>query len=73
MLLYIVTSKSENRDSSGNLEWATANFHGVFTSEDMANAIADKYDGIVTESYLDMERSNKVVLQDWNVVWSREN
>jgi hypothetical protein len=73
MLLYIVTSKSENRDSSGNLEWATANLHGVFTNEDRANAIADKYDGIVTESYLDADRPNKVVLQDWNVVWSREN
>jgi hypothetical protein len=70
MLVYMVTSKSESRDINGNLEWATTNLHGVFTDEDRAIAIADKYDGTIVESYVDEEKISKVVLQTWNVDWS---
>jgi hypothetical protein len=71
MVVYLVTSKSESRDIAGNLEWATTNFHGIFTNEDRAIAIADKYDGAIIEAHVDMENMSKLVVQTWDVAWSR--
>lgn len=66
MQVFIVTTKSEERNSSGVLLRATANLHGIYTSEAIADGMVTKYNGTKTSVYLDDEQSKKV-LQTWVV------
>jgi len=55
MQLYIVTSKSVDRDEIGRLQYAHVTVHGVFSHLEDAVAMASKYDGAVKEVFQDKE------------------
>jgi hypothetical protein len=64
MYVYLVTSAAQERDSDGTILAVKARTFGVFTSEEHANALADRYNGTVQELVLDREVGG-TVLQSW--------
>ena len=55
MELYLVSKASQEESRTGVVEAAETNVFGIFTTEDRADAIAEKYDAHVTEFVADKE------------------
>lgn len=62
MQVFIVTSLAKEENPVGNILKAMCRCQGVFTSESMANAVAEKYGGGVASFYLDNEDEGRVLL-----------
>jgi hypothetical protein len=64
MILYLVTSAAQEKDSIGTILAVKARTFGVYTSEEHADAMAEKYNCTVKEMVLDREVYGEV-LQSW--------
>lgn len=64
MQVFIVTSKSEEKNISGVILSVKTRCFGIYTNETMASAIATKIGGSVLSFYLDQEKTGDV-LQYW--------
>lgn len=60
MKLYLVTHFSVEEDSAGITERLETVVYGVYTTKERADAIAEKWDGNVSEFHADLE-SNSIV------------
>lgn len=67
MQIFVVTSKTEDKNVGGVILEAQVRCYGVFTDGDVANGIADKYNGSVCEMTLAVEYvpQDGYVLQRW--------
>jgi hypothetical protein len=61
MFVYIVTSKTTERDAAGIILSAQTRFWGAFSSESVADAMAAKWGGEVHAAYLDQEATGSVL------------
>jgi cell division protein ZapA (FtsZ GTPase activity inhibitor) len=64
MQVFVVTSKAQEKDTSGTILTVKVRVFGVFSNEDHANALADKYNASVKELTLDNEVTGSVI-QSW--------
>lgn len=64
MVVYLVTSTAQEKDSGGTILSVKVRTFGVFTSGDYASALAEKYNADVKELTLDGE-VNGSVIQSW--------
>lgn len=62
MELFIVTSLATDQNPIGNILMAKCRVHAVCTTEDRADALAEKYDGNVTSVYADKDMAGKILL-----------
>ena len=64
MQVFVVTSKAQEKDTSGTILSVKVRIFGVFSDEDHANALAYKYGASVQELMLDGEVAGTVI-QNW--------
>jgi hypothetical protein len=67
MTVYIVTSKSVEKDTAGVILRVLVRHHGIFSDEGLANGLAEKYNATVTQAVLDQELvgNNADILEMW--------
>jgi predicted subunit of tRNA(5-methylaminomethyl-2-thiouridylate) methyltransferase len=64
MIVYIVTSTAQEKDSGWTILSVKVRTFGVFTSSSHANALAEKHGATVKELVLDRE-VNGDIIQSW--------
>jgi hypothetical protein len=63
MTVYLVTTLSEEQDTTGKILRANVNVHGVYSGQEKAESIASKYGGTVQAMTLDSEST--AIVEYW--------